>query len=162
MGTCGLALLLLVLGDFFSTFLYHVPEHVFGKYHMKVHHSPNRSFIHYAVLSSNARVLVDGLLGAAPYILVAGLIGVYDLTAALIGILLGQVHVWWRHTSILKWETPRPLQTLCSYCWIVTPEIHWLHHQNINLAYGDIFTFYDKPAQMWLSYLRKVYFKRLA
>ena len=43
------ASLLLLLGDFVATFCYHVPEHVFGKFHSIVHHSPKRSFIRYAI-----------------------------------------------------------------------------------------------------------------
>ena len=39
------ALLLLLIGDFLATFLYHVPEHIFGKYHLIVHHNSDRSFI---------------------------------------------------------------------------------------------------------------------
>ena len=61
------AWLLLLIGDFLSTFLYHVPEHVFGKFHSVVHHGKNRSFIHYAVLTKNSLVLLDGFLGALPY-----------------------------------------------------------------------------------------------
>ncbi len=51
------AWLLLLVGDFFSTFFYHVPEHVFGKFHSIVHHGKNRSFLHYAVLTKNPLVL---------------------------------------------------------------------------------------------------------
>jgi hypothetical protein len=62
----GVAILLLFIGDFLSTFLYHVPEHIFGKFHSLVHHSSNRSFLHYAVLTRNPLVLLDGILGALP------------------------------------------------------------------------------------------------
>ena len=44
---------------------------------------------------------------------------------------------------------------------ITTPEIHWLHHKNANLAYGDIFTFYDRPAQKWKQFLTDVKVSRL-
>ena len=60
-------LFLLAVGDAISTFLYHVPEHVFGKFHSLVHHGKNRSFVHYAVLTRNPLVLLDGFLGALPY-----------------------------------------------------------------------------------------------
>ena len=53
------ALVQLLLGDLLSTFVYHVPEHIFGKFHAIVHHSKNRSFIHYAVLTKNPLVLLD-------------------------------------------------------------------------------------------------------
>ena len=49
--------LLLLIGDFLSTFFYHVPKHVFGKFHNIVHHGKNRSFIHYAVISRNPLVV---------------------------------------------------------------------------------------------------------
>lgn len=62
-----IAVLLLLVGDFLSTFFYHVPEHVFGKFHTLVHHGKNRNFIHYAVLSRNPLVILDGFLGALPY-----------------------------------------------------------------------------------------------
>jgi hypothetical protein len=35
----AVAWLLLFFGDFFSTFLYHIPEHVFGRLHLQTHHS---------------------------------------------------------------------------------------------------------------------------
>jgi hypothetical protein len=57
------AWVLLLIGDFFSTLVYHVPEHVFGKFHTIVHHGKNRSFLHYAVLTKNPLVLLDGTLG---------------------------------------------------------------------------------------------------
>jgi hypothetical protein len=65
------AWLLLVLGDFLSTFCYHVPEHVFGSLHLKTHHSAKKTFRHYAILTFKVQVLLDGLLGALPYLLVA-------------------------------------------------------------------------------------------
>lgn len=61
------ATMLLLVGDFLSKFFYHVPEHVFGKFHTIVHHGESRSFIHYAVLSRNPLVILDGFLGALPY-----------------------------------------------------------------------------------------------
>jgi sterol desaturase/sphingolipid hydroxylase (fatty acid hydroxylase superfamily) len=42
---------------------------------------------------------------------------------------------------------------ICNLFYITTPERHWLHHQDATVAYGDIFTFYDKPAQAWLRVL---------
>lgn len=52
-------LLLLLIGDFIATFLYHVPEHVFGKYHLIVHHSNNRSFIRYAIAKKRPQALIS-------------------------------------------------------------------------------------------------------
>lgn len=147
------ALLLLLLGDFMSTFLYHVPEHVFGKFHILVHHSNNRSFIHYAVLTKNPLVLIDGLLGAVPYFIFVPWFWTISPAGTIMGLLLGEFHVVWRHISILNWKTPEPIRRICNFLCITTPERHWLHHQDANVAYGDIFTFYDKPAQAWLRVL---------
>lgn len=147
------ALLLLLIGDFLSTFLYHVPEHIFGKFHTLVHHSKNRSFIHYAVLTKNPLVLVDGLLGAVPYFIFVPWFWSVSPVGTLLGLLLGELHVVWRHISILNWKTPAPIMHICNLLWITTPERHWLHHQDANVAYGDIFTFYDKPAQAWFKFL---------
>jgi len=149
-------LLLLLLGDLFSTFIYHVPEHVFGKFHTLVHHSKNRSFLHYAVLTKNPLVMLDGILGAVPYFMFIPLLWQISPTGTIFGLLFGEFHVVWRHISILEWKTPEIVQRICHFCWITTPEIHWQHHQNAMVAYGDIFTFYDRPAQAWLKYLRFV------
>jgi hypothetical protein len=147
------AMLLLLIGDFLSTFFYHVPEHVFGKFHSIVHHGKNRSFIHYAVLTRNPLVLIDGLLGAIPYFIFIPWFWQISPIGTIIGLAFGEFHVVWRHVSIINWKTPTPIEQLCKLFFITTPERHWLHHQNANLAYGDIFTFYDRPAQAWLRFL---------
>lgn len=148
--------LLLLLGDFLSTFFYHVPEHVFGKFHTIVHHGKNRSFLHYAVLTRNPWVMLDGLLGALPYFLFIPWLWQLSAIGTVVGLCLGEFHVVWRHVSSLQWQTPQPIQWLCQLFCVVTPERHWRHHQNAFAAYGDIFTFYDFPAQKWLIFLRFV------
>lgn len=150
------AVLLLLLGDFISTFLYHVPEHVFGKFHCIVHHGKNRSFIHYAVLTRNPWVLLDGLLGALPYFLFIPWLWQLSPLGTCIGLAFGEFHVVWRHVTALNWVTPQWLQRLCERLGVTTPERHWLHHENGNVAYGDIFTFYDAPARRWLRWLRLI------
>lgn len=147
------AFLMLLVGDFLSTFLYHVPEHIFGKFHTLVHHSKNRSFIHYAVLSKNPLVLIDGLLGALPYFIFVPWFWSLSPAGTLLGLLLGEFHVVWRHSSILDYQTPDFIKRICNLLWITTPEQHWLHHQDAKVAYGDIFTFYDRPAQAWYRVL---------
>jgi hypothetical protein len=150
------AWLLLLLGDFFSTFFYHVPEHVFGKFHSIVHHGKNRSFFHYAVLTRNPLVFLDGMLGAIPYFIFVPWLWQVSPVGTLIGLAFGEFHVVWRHVSILKWKTPKPIEILCNLLFITTPERHWQHHRNAFAAYGDIFTFFDPPAQKWLIFLRFV------
>jgi hypothetical protein len=145
--------LLLLLGDFLSTFLYHVPEHVFGKFHTLVHHSSNRSFLHYAVLSKNPLVLIDGFLGALPYFIFIPWFWQISPLGTILGMILGELHVVWRHMSKLNYQTPAPILKLCEILMITTPERHWLHHQDARLAYGDIFVFFDPPAQAWLRFL---------
>ncbi|HEY9727107.1 MAG TPA: sterol desaturase family protein [Chroococcales cyanobacterium] len=147
------ALLLLLIGDFLSTFLYHVPEHIFGKFHSLVHHGKNRSFIHYAVLTKNPLVLIDGWLGALPYFIFVPWLWAISPVGTIWGILLGELHVIWRHVSILEWQTPEPIERICNCLCITTPERHWLHHQNAKVAYGDIFTFYDRPVRAWYRVL---------
>ncbi len=150
------AWLLLLLGDFFSTFFYHVPEHVFGKFHTIVHHGKNRSFFHYAVLTKNPLVFLDGMLGAIPYFIFVPWLWQLSPAGTLIGLAFGEFHVVWRHVSMLKWKTPKPIEILCNLLFITTPERHWQHHRNAFAAYGDIFTFFDPPAQKWLVFLRFV------
>ncbi|GAB4225190.1 MAG: sterol desaturase family protein [Stanieria sp.] len=147
------AFLLLLIGDFLSTFFYHVPEHVFGKFHTLVHHGKNRSFIHYAVLTKNPLVLLDGMVGALPYFIFIPWLWQISPLGTLLGLILGELHVVWRHVSIINWQTPKAIQFCCRLFFITTPERHWLHHQNASLAYGDIFTFYDYPARLWLKFL---------
>ncbi|MGB5966970.1 MAG: sterol desaturase family protein [Spirulinaceae cyanobacterium] len=150
----SVAMILLLIGDLISTFLYHVPEHVFGKFHSVVHHSKNRSFIHYAVLTKNPLVILDGALGALPYFLFVPWLWQVSAVGTILGLLLGEFHIVWRHVSLLKWKTPQPILKVCDFFFITTPERHWLHHENANVAYGDIFSFYDKPAKAWLKALR--------
>ena len=149
----GVALLLLLIGDFLSTFAYHVPEHVFGKFHTLVHHSKNRSFIHYAVLTRNPLVLLDGFAGALPYFIFVPWFWQISPWGTILGLILGELHVIWRHVSIIDWQTPIPIKKLCKFFFIITPEIHLQHHNNGSLAFGDIFTFYDHPARAWLEFL---------
>jgi hypothetical protein len=150
------AWLLLLIGDFLSTFLYHVPEHVFGKFHTLVHHGKNRSFIHYAVLSKNPWVLLDGFLGALPYFIFIPFGWQISPIGTILGLILGELHVIWRHVSIINWQTPRIITLGCKLFFITTPERHWQHHQNANLAYGDIFSFYHLPAIAWMQFLLKL------
>lgn len=147
------ALFLLLIGDLLSTFLYHVPEHAFGKFHSIVHHGKNRSFIHYAVLTRNPLVLIDGFFGALPYFVFTPWLWQISPTGTILGIALGEFHVIWRHVSIIECKTPKAIEFICRLFFITTPEQHWLHHQDANIAYGDIFTFYDRPAQIWLQFL---------
>lgn len=147
------ATLLLFIGDFLSTFLYHVPEHVFGKFHTLVHHGKNRSFIHYAVLTRNPLVLLDGFLGALPYFLFIPFGWQISPIGTIVGIVLGELHVIWRHVSIINWQTPRAIAFVCKIFCITTPERHLLHHEDGNLAYGDIFTFFHRPAIAWMDFL---------
>ncbi len=150
------AWLLLLVGDFCSTFFYHVPEHVFGKFHSIVHHGKNRSFFHYAVLTKNPLVFLDGLLGAVPYFIFTPWLWQLSPIGTAIGLLFGWFHVVWRHVSILEWTTPKSIEIICNLLFITTPERHWQHHHNAFAAYGDIFTFFDLPAQKWLLFLRVI------
>lgn len=145
--------LLLLIGDFVSTFVYHVPEHAFGRLHCRVHHEKKQTFQHYAVLSQHPLVMLDGLLGALPYIGLAVFLWPISPAATIIGLLFGEFHVVWRHTTKMGWQTPRWAQRFCRFCYVVTPEAHWVHHENGDIAFGDIFTFFDKPAQQWLRVL---------
>ncbi len=145
--------LLLFLGDFASTFIYHVPEHAFGRLHCRIHHEKKQTFQHYAVLSKHPLVMLDGLLGALPYILIAVVLWPLSPTGTVIGLLFGEFHVVWRHTTKMGWSTPTWAASLCRALFVVTPEEHWRHHENGAIAFGDIFTFFNKPAKRWLQML---------
>ncbi len=148
------AFLLLLLGDFVATFFYHVPEHVFGKFHSIVHHSPHRSFIRYAVRTRQPVALIDGFLSAFPYLMFIPALWFLSPWGSAIGLILAECHVLWRHQFAPQYRTPRWLQVACRYCGITTPERHWIHHQYANKAFGDIFSFYGRPAELWLKWLR--------
>ena len=147
------AFLFLLVADFLSTFFYHVPEHIFGKFHAIVHHSPNRSFIRYAIISRKPSVLITGFLAAFPYILLIPMFGLISPIGMITGLILALAHVEWRHLPEQRWKTPSLLKKICQIFCITTPERHWQHHRNSRLAYGDIFTFYDQPAQAWFKFL---------
>jgi Fatty acid hydroxylase superfamily len=155
-------LIVLLVGDFASTFFYHVPQHVWGKLHLRTHHDRRRSFWDHAVLSRDPAVLLDGLLGALPYIALAVACAWISVVGAVAGLLLGQVHVWWRHTTDLGWRTPAWGVRLARALQVVLPEDHDGHHRNPELEFGDIFRFYDVPARATIAFLRNLDPKRRA
>jgi hypothetical protein len=149
-------LIVLVVGDFASTFLYHVPQHVWGKLHLRTHHDKRRSYWDHAVLSKSPEVMLDGLLGAIPYIVIALACARISIVGAAVGLVLGQLHVWWRHTVEIGWKSPAWLVGLARATAIVLPEDHNGHHQNPEIEFGDIFRFYDVPARRTIAWLRAV------
>jgi hypothetical protein len=155
-------LIVLLVGDFASTFLYHVPQHAWGKLHLRTHHDRRRSYWDHAVLSRDPQVLLDGLLGALPYIAVAIVCARISIYGAVAGLLLGQLHVWWRHTTELGWRTPAWLTRLARMTGLVLPEDHDGHHRNPEIEFGDIFRFYDAPARATIAICRSFDPKRRA
>lgn len=155
-------LIVLVVGDLGSTFLYHVPQHVWGKLHLRTHHDRRRSYWDHAVLSRDPGVLLDGVLGAVPYIVLAVLCARLSVAGAAAGLILGQLHVWWRHTTELGWKSPEPLVRLARAIGLVLPEDHDGHHRNPEVEFGDIFRFYDAPARATIAWLRALSPKRKA
>ena len=149
-------LIVLVVGDFASTFFYHVPQHVWGKLHLRTHHDRKRSYWDHAVLSRNPGVLLDGLLGALPYISVAAVASTVSIEGAALGLVLGQLHVWWRHTCELGWKSPAALVAFARLTGLVLPEDHNGHHINPEIEFGDIFRFYDAPARSAIAWLRAI------
>jgi hypothetical protein len=147
-------LIVLVVGDFASTFFYHVPQHVWGKLHLRTHHDNTRSYWDHAVLSKNPWILLDGFLGALPYMLIAAACTRISLPGALVGLVLGQLHVWWRHTCELGWTTPVWFRRTTRTFALVLPEDHNVHHQDPEAEFGDIFRFYDVPARRMVEWLR--------
>jgi hypothetical protein len=149
-------LIVLVVGDFASTFFYHVPQHVWGKLHLRTHHDRKRSYWDHAVLSRSPAVLLDGLLGALPYIAIACACATLSVPGAIAGLVLGQLHVWWRHTVELGWKSPNALVRFARLTGLVLPEDHNGHHVNPEVEFGDIFRFYDAPARNTIAWLRAI------
>lgn len=147
------ALIVLIVGDFGSTFFYHVPQHLWFTLHLRTHHDRRRPYLDHAVLSANPSVLLDGLLGAVPYLAVAALVWHLSWPGAVVGLLLGQLHVWWRHTTEIGWKTPAWAEAILRPLGVVLPEDHDGHHRNPDIEFGDIFRFYDAPARALLAYL---------
>lgn len=150
------AFLLLLLGDFLATFGYHVPQHVFGKFHGIVHHSPNRSFVRYALRTRTPLALIAGFFGAFPYLVLIPCLWSWSPLGVLLGLALAEAHVIWRHQFDPGYQTPPWLARGCGVIGITTPERHLQHHQNARLAYGDIFAFYGPPARWWLRQLTSI------
>jgi hypothetical protein len=147
------ALVVLIVGDFGSTFFYHVPQHLWFTLHLRTHHDARRSYADHAVISGDPWVLLDGLLGALPYLAVAVLAWQISPAGAIFGLALGQLHVWWRHSCQLGWRTPAPVKAIAQALWVVVPEDHDRHHRNPWVEFGDIFRFYDAPARGLLAAL---------
>ena len=155
--------IVLLVGDFASTFFYHVPQHVWGKLHLRTHHDRRRSYWDHAVLSRDPQVLLDGFLGAVPYMLIAAYCAVtFSVYGAVAGLLLGQLHVWWRHTTELGWRTPGWGFAVARALQIVLPEDHDGHHKNPEVEFGDIFRFYDAPSRALIGFFRTLDPKRKA
>ena len=150
------ALIVLVVGDLLSTFLYHVPQHVWFTLHLRTHHDRRRSYWDHAVISRSPAVLLDGILGALPYLGVAAVTWQLSPAGTLVGLALGQIHVWWRHTTELGWKTPPPVARVLRALQVVLPEDHDGHHRNPEIEFGDIFRFYDAPARACIAYFRAV------
>ena len=147
------ALIVLVAGDFGSTFFYHVPQHLWFTLHLRTHHDRRRPYFDHAVLSLDPAILLDGFLGAVPYLAVAAAVWHLSWQGTLAGLFLGQIHVWWRHTTELGWRTPGWLKACLRPLQIVLPEDHDGHHRNPDIEFGDIFRFYDAPARALLTRL---------
>ncbi|MGF1491673.1 MAG: sterol desaturase family protein [Microcoleaceae cyanobacterium] len=154
--TVLVTIFLLLSGDFIATFLYHVPEHIFGKFHTIVHHSPNRSFVRYALRTRKPCALITGFFGAFPYLMFTPFLWMVSPVGTILGLALAECHVEWRHISLETWKTPPRLERICRFFCITTPERHWQHHCNSRVAFGDIFTFYDQPAQEWFRFLLRI------
>jgi|SRR5579863_7246668 len=146
-------LIVLIAGDFASTFFYHVPQHLWFTLHLRTHHDRRRSYWDHAVISLNNEVLLDGLLGAVPYLIIAAFVWRISWPGALLGLVLGQLHVWWRHTTELGWKTPAWVRAIARPLQIVLPEDHDGHHRNPDIEFGDIFRFYDAPARALIAKL---------
>lgn len=147
------ALFVLIVGDLGSTFFYHVPQHLWFRLHLRTHHDRRRPYFDHAVLSRDPAVLLDGFLGAVPYLVTAAFTWHISWEGSLAGLALGQLHVWWRHTTELGWKSPPWLKGLARLLWIVLPEDHAGHHRNPDSEFGDIFRFYDAPARALLAVL---------
>ncbi len=103
-----------------------------------------------------------GLLGALPYIAIAIACSYLSVYGAIAGLLLGQAHVWWRHTTELGWRTPAWGVHAARMLQIVLPEDHDGHHRNPDIEFGDIFRFYDVPARATIAFCRNLDPKRRA
>lgn len=152
--------IVLVAGDFLSTFFYHVPQHVWFKLHLRTHHDARRSYWDHAVLSRDPSVLLDGLLGVMPYVVLGVLCWFISPIGALAGLAAGQFHVWWRHTVEIGWRSPAWLVRLSRIVHLVLPEDHNGHHLDPEAEFGDIFRFYDVPARACIAMLRVLARKR--
>ncbi len=149
--------IVLVVGDFASTFFYHVPQHLWFKLHLRTHHDNRRSYWDHAVLSKDPGVLMDGFLGALPSMVIAAALMPFSTAAAAgaaLGLVLGQLHVWWRHTCEIGWVSPPWLVRVSRIFGLVLPEDHNGHHANPDVEFGDLFRFYDAPARAFLNYVR--------
>jgi hypothetical protein len=149
--------IVLVVGDFASTFFYHVPQHLWFKLHLRTHHDRSRSYWDHAVISKDPEILLDGLLGALPYMAIAAglcFLGPWSAAGAILGLLLGQGHVWWRHMTEIGWVSSPALVRFSRAVGLVLPEDHDGHHRNPDVEFGDIFRFYDAPARAFLNYVR--------
>lgn len=154
---CASLAVLFVVGDLLSTMLYHVPQHIWGKLHLRTHHDNTRSYWEHSIVSIDPAILLDGVLGAVPYFVLAAVLARFGPAAtagALVGLALGQLHVMYRHTCELGWKSPAWLTRAAHAIGFVLPEDHNGHHKNPEADFGDIFRFYDAPARALIAAAR--------
>jgi hypothetical protein len=154
---CASLTALFVLGDLLSTMLYHVPQHIWGKLHLRTHHDNTRSYWDHSIISIDPGILLDGFLGALPYFVLAGVLaclGPAAAAGALVGLVLGQLHVMYRHTCELGWKSPAWLTRAAHAAGLVLAEDHNGHHKNPDADFGDIFRFCDAPARAVIAAMR--------
>jgi hypothetical protein len=154
---CASLATVFIAGDLLSTMLYHVPQHIWGKLHLRTHHDNTRSYWEHSIVSIDPFILLDGFLGALPYFALAAALACFGKAAAfgaLAGLVLGQAHVMWRHTCELGWKSPAWLVRIAHGAGLVLPEDHNGHHKNPDADFGDIFRMYDAPARAFLTAAR--------
>ena len=148
------AVITLVAGDFASTFFYHVPQHCGSRCTC----APTTTGAARTGITPCSRldpaVLLDGFLGAVPYVVVAAL-----RLAAVVG---GSAARVWRWVSCTSGGATPPISGGGRRGWlrpflrplgIVLPEDHDGHHRNPDIEFGDIFRFYDAPARALMARL---------
>ena len=138
----------LVVGDFASTFFYHIPQHLWFTLHLRTHHDRRRSYWDHAVLSTNPADPARRFPGRGP---VSG-----GRRAAARALVAGALWPGWRWGSSTSGGATRPnwaggapslASAVCPWAGIVLPEDHDGHHRNPDIEFGDIFRFYDVPAR---------------
>jgi hypothetical protein len=58
-------------------------------------------------------------MGAVPYLIVAVFLWNFSPIGVISGLMFGQFHIWWRHSTALGWQTWKSTTLICQLLFVI-------------------------------------------